>query len=240
MPSAAPSFWTYGRTAGRGGLEQAVWQGAPPAGLAAHFHREAQVTVVLAGTRRFLTRHGPVAAHAGEILLIPPGAPHQPLGLAGPAVSRNLYLALPDAPPAGRPVVVATPRWLDSTPCPRMLADWVAEMIGPAGAGPDTAAGALTALVLGSRAPIAALAPRAGLTREGLIRRFTRLVGMTPHAYRLAHQLNAARAELARGTPPPPCAMDAGFADQSHLSRRFKAAFGITPGTYRAAMGRPE
>ena len=74
-----------------------------------------------------------------------------------------------------------------------------------------------------------------GLSREGLIRRFTGETGMTPHAYRLTRRLNRARHLLRQGETPAIAAAESGFADQSHLSRRFRAAFGATPGRYRAA-----
>jgi AraC-like DNA-binding protein len=34
------------------------------------------------------------------------------------------------------------------------------------------------------------------------------------------------------GEPPAMAAAAAGFADQSHLIRKFKAAYGVTPGQY--------
>jgi AraC-like DNA-binding protein len=32
-------------------------------------------------------------------------------------------------------------------------------------------------------------------------------------------------------------ALEAGFADQSHMSRMFKRAYGLTPGQWAAALG---
>ena len=92
----------------------------------------------------------------------------------------------------------------------------------------------LIAAVLGTKAEIGALARAFSMSLEGFTRRFTRATGMTPHAYRLAARLNDARELLGAGLTP--ASADAGFADQSHLGRHFRAAFGTTPAGYRKAM----
>ena len=38
------------------------------------------------------------------------------------------------------------------------------------------------------------------------------------------------------GRPLAEAALDAGFADQSHMSRMFKRAYGLTPGKWVAAL----
>ncbi len=43
---------------------------------------------------------------------------------------------------------------------------------------------------------------------------------------------------LARGVSIAAAACEAGFADQSHLTRAFARQFGVTPGQYVAARGR--
>ena len=74
----------------------------------------------------------------------------------------------------------------------------------------------------------------AGLSRFHLCRVFTREVGISPHAYLNVVRINRARALLRGGANIADAAFDAGFADQSHLSRHFKRSFGVTPGQYRA------
>ena len=81
--------------------------------------------------------------------------------------------------------------------------------------------------------PIARLAARQGLSREAFTRRFSRASGMPPHAFRLAARLDEARRLLRAGAPVADVAAELGFADQSHLGRNFKRAFGISPGRYR-------
>ena len=51
-------------------------------------------------------------------------------------------------------------------------------------------------------------------------------------------RLAAAQAQIAQRRPLVDVAVETGFADQAHFTRRFTAAFGITPGQYRALTAR--
>jgi AraC-like DNA-binding protein len=62
------------------------------------------------------------------------------------------------------------------------------------------------------------LAGLAGISRYQLLRAFVREVGATPHAYLVQRRIYLARRLLAAGRPIVEAAMDAGFADQSHLT----------------------
>ncbi|MGO4173542.1 AraC family transcriptional regulator [Bosea sp. TAF32] len=68
-----------------------------------------------------------------------------------------------------------------------------------------------------------------GLTAFQLIALFRRSTGLTPHAYLTQLRLKAAIACLGRGTSIAAAALDAGFYDQSALTRHFKRSYGITP-----------
>src|SRR5215468_5371667 len=81
----------------------------------------------------------------------------------------------------------------------------------------------------------AALADLVGMSRFHLCRAFARRFGLPPHAYQLQLRLAEAKRRLAAGDPPAAVAAAIGFADQSHLTKRFKGAFGITPGQFAAA-----
>jgi AraC-like DNA-binding protein len=80
------------------------------------------------------------------------------------------------------------------------------------------------------------LAGLAAISRYQLLRAFVREVGATPHAYLVQRRVYLARRLLAAGRPMVEAAMDAGFADQSHLTRAFVRQFGVTPGRYVAAL----
>jgi AraC-like DNA-binding protein len=71
-----------------------------------------------------------------------------------------------------------------------------------------------------------------GLTRYDLARQFRLLHGTSPYRYLLMRRLDLAREQLARSRALAEVAIEAGFADQAHFSRVFKAAYGITPARY--------
>jgi AraC family chemosensory pili system transcriptional regulator ChpD len=66
-----------------------------------------------------------------------------------------------------------------------------------------------------------------------LTRQFEQAYGLPLHAYHLHLRLLEAKRRLRTGVPIAAVAADLGFADQSHLHRRFKGAFGMTPGEWR-------
>jgi AraC-like DNA-binding protein len=55
---------------------------------------------------------------------------------------------------------------------------------------------------------------------------------LPPHLYQTQLRLRHAKRLMLDGEPPAFAAASVGFADQSHLIRKFKAAYGITPGQY--------
>jgi AraC-like DNA-binding protein len=73
-----------------------------------------------------------------------------------------------------------------------------------------------------------------GLTRYDLARQFRIMFGTSPYRYLLMRRLEFARDRIHRQRPLVEVACDAGFADQAHFTRAFKAAFGLTPARYRA------
>lgn len=70
------------------------------------------------------------------------------------------------------------------------------------------------------------------LSQFQLIRGFRRTFGITPHAYLIQRRLNRARQLIVEGVSLSNAAYDSGFFDQSHMSRHFKAAYGMTPGAF--------
>jgi AraC-like DNA-binding protein len=82
-------------------------------------------------------------------------------------------------------------------------------------------------------AGVAELATIASMSRFQLTRQFQRFFGLPLHAYHLHVRLEEARRRLSSGEAIASVASRLGFADQSHLNRRFKGAFGVTPGDWR-------
>ncbi len=77
------------------------------------------------------------------------------------------------------------------------------------------------------------LARACGVDRFRLSRAFKAAFGLAPHAYLIQLRLAKARRLLAAGHAPALVAMTLGFADQSHLGRWFRRAYGLTPAHYR-------
>ena len=73
-----------------------------------------------------------------------------------------------------------------------------------------------------------------GLSRYELARQFRLMCGTSPYRYLLMRRLDFAREQIAGHRPLSEVALEAGFADQAHFSRLFKATFGLAPARYRA------
>ncbi len=80
------------------------------------------------------------------------------------------------------------------------------------------------------------LAQAAGISQFRLIRSFAQLTGLTPRAYVVQRRLDLARAMIRHGDALADASIAAGFADQSHFHRAFTRRYGLTPGTFAAAM----
>ncbi|MDX1420457.1 MAG: AraC family transcriptional regulator [Rubricoccaceae bacterium] len=84
---------------------------------------------------------------------------------------------------------------------------------------------------------VSVLAAGAGVHRVTLARAFRRHYGCSVTGYLQRLRVRRAAAALATtDTPLAAVALDAGFADQPHLTRTFRNAMGVTPGAFRAAL----
>jgi AraC-like DNA-binding protein len=90
----------------------------------------------------------------------------------------------------------------------------------------------------GEQTPAGDLERIAGLDRYTLARHFRRAYGTSPDRYRTMRRLGLARAAIQAGVPPARAAADAGFSDQSHMTRQFVRAYGMTPGRWARIAGR--
>lgn len=80
------------------------------------------------------------------------------------------------------------------------------------------------------------LAAVASMSRFQLTRQFQQAFGLPLHAYHLHVRLEEAKRRLRCGQSIASVAAGLGFVDQSHLNRRFKGAFGLTPGAWRRCV----
>jgi AraC family transcriptional regulator len=83
------------------------------------------------------------------------------------------------------------------------------------------------------------LAALAGVHASHVLRTFRQYHGCTVAAYVRRQRLERARTAIATTNAPlSTIALDAGFADQSHLTRVFRQTFGVTPGQYARSLRR--
>ncbi|ENN87706.1 putative AraC family transcriptional regulator [Rhizobium freirei PRF 81] len=75
-----------------------------------------------------------------------------------------------------------------------------------------------------------------GLDRFALSRHFRAAFATSPHRFLLMRRLQQAKALIVKGEPIAQVAAATGFADQSHLTRHFKKAFGIAPGAWSSMV----
>lgn len=79
------------------------------------------------------------------------------------------------------------------------------------------------------------LAEVAGLSIWRFATVFRQQVGVAPHRYICRLRVERAQALMREGISAAAAASEAGFYDQSHLSRHFKSICGMTPGQYLTA-----
>jgi AraC-like DNA-binding protein len=80
---------------------------------------------------------------------------------------------------------------------------------------------------------VADLAAVAGLSRAHLTRAFAARYRIAPHVYLNAVRIVRAQSLIRLGMPLAQVALECGFADQSHFTRRFKGSVGVAPSAWR-------
>jgi AraC-like DNA-binding protein len=73
----------------------------------------------------------------------------------------------------------------------------------------------------------------AGISPYHFLRVFSNYMGITPHGYLMQTRVKKARQLMSTQKSLVNIALDTGFSDQSHLTRRFKQILGVTPQQYR-------
>lgn len=171
-------------------------------------------------------------------LVLPPGAPlpHFRPGMVEDAPLSALFSRTHHLLLAPYPATLAK-----QTQLLILLAAWVARHSDdhtPAPPSrPEPRAVRLTLEILAARATedicLEELAAATGLSPWHLARAVTRQTGLPPHAHLLEFRCRAARDRLAGPERLADIAADVGFADQSHMTRAFRARFGLPPGAWR-------
>jgi len=76
-----------------------------------------------------------------------------------------------------------------------------------------------------------------GLSRYEIARQFRACLGTSPHRYLVLRRLDRARTLIRAGAALADAAAASGFADQSHMTRQFRRAYGLSPGRWAALAG---
>lgn len=87
----------------------------------------------------------------------------------------------------------------------------------------------------GGRLPVSTIAARVGWSRRHLAQQFREATGLTPKQVSRVARFHTAHQLLTRAVPPSlvEAAVLAGYADQSHLDREWRALTGCSPTTWR-------
>ncbi|KJC58857.1 hypothetical protein UP10_21380 [Bradyrhizobium sp. LTSPM299] len=232
---ASTNAWTYRRADDAGIVELASWRGAGSLGLKPHFHDETQIVLVLSGARAFRVNGATVTVPAGHAASIPAGLLHAPIATSDQeTVCLNAYVPASRSPSVLR-ISRIHRRWQSVRDVSPEHVREIADNILSRERLPSTVTSDRAKLghsLTESTERIGDIAARFGRSREGFSRLVTRQLGVSPHAFRILARLNLARQLLRDGEPIAAVAAEAGFSDQSHLTRLFRRTFGTTPGVY--------
>jgi AraC-like DNA-binding protein len=80
------------------------------------------------------------------------------------------------------------------------------------------------------------IATSVGLSQYHFLRIFKHTTGLPPHAYLLQMRVELAKDAIEKGSSLADAAFQSGFADQRHMTRCFKAVYGLPPGQYKNAF----
>jgi AraC family transcriptional regulator len=230
------------------GADRLLYRG-PPVDGAAHRHHAIQLAVSLGEPLRLRSASQPELC--AEAALIEADTPHQLLG--GAPQLALLYLepesisaaALRTARAlAAQPLQVQQPSerlreqllgFQPEADFPALCASWLGELGLTEAARPTRLDARVEQVIahlrqhLAQRHSAAALGRRVALSPHRLMHLFRATTGLPLRRYTLWLRLRAALAAALRGASLTEAAQEAGFSDSAHLSRSFRAHFGLPP-----------
>lgn len=232
-----------------------------PGGFPRHSHEEFVISANLHGWERVKLDRDSFEVGVDEVTVYNPGQVQScTVETSGdrPWACVSIYVPVPDmlALTGGSPVEFSRPL-LDlpelrrriltvDLDAPTGLDAIVTDVLGhgaeaPRPAGPPPGDARITQVIdrlrddLSTAICLSEVAATVGLSREQLIRSFSRAVGCSPYAWHLQARIARGQRLLREGMPIAEAAAAVGFADQAHFHKHFQAAYGMTPGQFRRA-----
>jgi AraC-like DNA-binding protein len=183
-------------------------------------------------TELFAVFTGPLFDSLADLGVLAGTGPRYPRPAPPVEALRLLLRTPPRSERAAEHQLLALADWLVDTPDPSLVPS------GPHLTGEIAAAAERLADDQAAALDLHAVAREAGLSYDTFRRRFAAQVGQSPSAFRTSRRLQTA-ATLLRLTDLTlrEIARTLGFADEFHLSRRFRSAYGVAPRDYRAGSG---
>lgn len=211
------------------------------ADIARHRHREPYATVVLTGAYEEAGDAGRIAARAGEVLFHGPFSAHRDRVSAKRTVVLDLPLPFDGRDWPARARVVDPDhiiRLAERDPVEAVTT--LLSGLAPATTSeeedlPDQLSAALRAF---ETPKIGEWAAARGRSREHVSRSFEKLYGVSPAAYRADCQAKRAWRMIVGGSEGlAGIAVEAGYADQSHMTRAVTRLTGMPPRRWRVGLG---
>lgn len=240
-PAAAPlvaQYWTFDAGAlPDGGADHVI----PPDGLVSVWLSSDARNALFAGVTGPSEKAHRTLVHDGQRLAgarLQPGAGVSVFGDGMPALVGR-FLPLAEIAPA---IAVSFTQAAAAALADdwRLLDAFFAELAGNT-APPDPAACKMAERLIETdgAAPIASLAEDVGLSPRQARRRFETAIGLSPKNFARLRRVRRACADAIRKEMSfADVSLEAGFADQAHLSRNFQSVFDLPPGKVRAHIRR--
>jgi AraC-like DNA-binding protein len=230
-------------TASAGRLRTFVTRHAPRSQTKVHRHAAPYVAFVLEGGYQESSVDGIWQCEPGDLVVHP--RMHLHVNRFSGRRSRVLNIVLPGFPWANLALSYGVWRPRDPNsiqPLREVDGEAIAEVLAHAEpsrelVSPPALSNMAERLTMDSRHRVGAAARHSGMTREHASRVFSRHFGFPPTAFRSEHRFRSALTLVIESTAAlASIALEAGYADQAHLTRDFKSRTGMSPGAFRGSF----